>query len=276
MWRCEREFITPEKAQQLLEMNTNNFRNPIPLRIAKYKAAMLAGRWKENGEAIKIGTDGTVLDGQNRLFAVIASGVSIWSAVFYDIEPETADTMDGGKPRTMANHVKHAGHKNATTVTAIARACLIYRKNWWTLHGGQSGRLPDHEVLDFINEHSGAIHTAVALTNPVRGWTSQATVAAVVLIGVQMTDPEYSQTALAFCKGLGDGVGLQGDSPLYQLRKKLLVPTQKREHEFVQRNLITMAWNKHVHGETIKALRFTMGGSNPSTPLAYIESVSDI
>lgn len=50
-------------------------------------------------------------------------------------------------------------------------------------------------------------------------------------------------------------------SPVYQLRKKLFVPTQKREHEFVQRNLITMAWNKHVHGETIKALRFTMVGT---------------
>lgn len=121
-------LITPKLAAEMLEKNTGNFRKPIPASIRKYGIALREGKWQFNGETIKIAIDGTVLDGQNRLYAIVETGISMPCIVVYGLPPERAMTMDTGKPRAIQDWIRHAGIKNANAVTAIGRSAQ-HREN---------------------------------------------------------------------------------------------------------------------------------------------------
>jgi hypothetical protein len=83
---------------------------------------MSAGRWISNGETFKRATNGTLLDGQHRLTAIVLSGVTLEEAVVIsDLAPETQDTMDQGRARTVADVLGINAVKNASIVASVAR-----------------------------------------------------------------------------------------------------------------------------------------------------------
>jgi hypothetical protein len=75
------ETITPKQAQVILAHNDRN-RSLASSRVTVYSGAMLAGEWRMNGETIKFNGDGTLLDGQHRLAAVVRSGQPQQSSSF--------------------------------------------------------------------------------------------------------------------------------------------------------------------------------------------------
>jgi hypothetical protein len=68
--------VTPELAKKYLEMNTIN-RPILPSRVSSYSSQMKAGDWDLTHQGIAFGRNGSLLDGQNRLMAVIESGKSV-------------------------------------------------------------------------------------------------------------------------------------------------------------------------------------------------------
>ena len=96
------ETITPEIAKTMLGENVNN------RRISRDNVNLFAreirnGEWRFNGEAIKFGKDGRLLDGQHRLLAVIAADKPLTTLVIRGLEDETQQTMDSGKTRTLGD-----------------------------------------------------------------------------------------------------------------------------------------------------------------------------
>jgi len=69
------ETITPEIAAAYLKRKGAN-RNISHLRVQRYAREMQRGDWLLTGEAIKF-CNGQLMDGQQRLLAVIESGVSV-------------------------------------------------------------------------------------------------------------------------------------------------------------------------------------------------------
>ena len=93
------ETITPEIAKTMLGENVNN------RRISRDNVNLFAreirnGEWRFNGEAIKFGKDGRLLDGQHRLLAVIAADKPLTTLVIRGLEDETQQTMDSAEKRT--------------------------------------------------------------------------------------------------------------------------------------------------------------------------------
>ena len=103
--------IDPEFARVLLEMNTNNRPKSIKL-IREYAEDMVAGKWKLNGETIKITADGSkILDGQHRLEACILSGTP-FDTYFVEVEDASSfDTIDIGRKRTGSDVFAIRGEK---------------------------------------------------------------------------------------------------------------------------------------------------------------------
>ena len=96
------ETITPEIAKTMLGENVNN------RRISRDNVNLFAreirnGEWRFNGEAIKFGKDGRLLDGQHRGLAVIAADKPLTTLVIRGLEDETQQTMDSGKTRTLGD-----------------------------------------------------------------------------------------------------------------------------------------------------------------------------
>lgn len=87
------ENVTPELAESWLARNTANRRMRRATAEA-YARDMESGDWRENGDAICFAVDGTLLDGQHRLTAVVLSGISVPLLIVRDLPRETQDTKD--------------------------------------------------------------------------------------------------------------------------------------------------------------------------------------
>ena len=89
--------ITPAMAQEWAGLNTRN--RPVRYtKVAQFARDMTAGKWMLNGETIKIASDGTILDGQHRLYACIQAEVPFETVVIRGLPMEAQDTIDTGAP----------------------------------------------------------------------------------------------------------------------------------------------------------------------------------
>ena len=104
----ENVTITPQVAQMMLEHNTHN-RNLTESRAQAYARDMASGNWRYTGEGIKFGPDGTLLDGQTRLRAIVLSGVTITMPVWRGIDPDAQLVMDSGRPRSNSDALSLRG-----------------------------------------------------------------------------------------------------------------------------------------------------------------------
>ena len=96
--------ITPELAQALLERNEDN-RSISQRRVAMFAHDMATGAWRLNNNAIGIGPEGQVWDGQHRLLAVVMAGVTIRMLVF-GLELSARPTIDQGRPRSVGDNLR--------------------------------------------------------------------------------------------------------------------------------------------------------------------------
>jgi hypothetical protein len=112
--------VTPNLAREWLRTNTHN-RKLRDRAVADYARDMTAGHWTLNGESIKFATDGTVLDGQHRLRAVIDADTTVQMLVVIGLDPAAQETMDTGRKRTTGDVMGLRGEANAHTLAAILR-----------------------------------------------------------------------------------------------------------------------------------------------------------
>jgi hypothetical protein len=113
--------IDPKTAEEILAKRNERNRPPKPNKVQQFAADMTRSRWGLTGDTIKFGTDGRLLDGQNRLSAGVRSGKSFRTHVVFGIDPGLFGRMDIGKPRNAADILHIAGFKYASTLAAAIR-----------------------------------------------------------------------------------------------------------------------------------------------------------
>jgi len=120
--------VTPDLAKQLLSKNGIN-RKPIQTKIEHYYQQMRDGKWMLTGQGISISKTGRLLDGQNRLHAVIKYGKGIPMIILYGFDDETFSVYDTGKNRSPGEILYIKGVKSATIIASVIRNYLA-RKNY--------------------------------------------------------------------------------------------------------------------------------------------------
>jgi hypothetical protein len=90
--------IAPSVAQTLLSRNRNN-RNIRRNAIIRYAEMMTAGEWLLTGDAVRVCSDGDLIDGQHRLHAVVESGKTVEMIVMLGADPRVKLAIDSGIPR---------------------------------------------------------------------------------------------------------------------------------------------------------------------------------
>lgn len=113
--------IDPKTAKAILDTRNGKNRPPKPNKVQQFATDMARGRWGLTGDTIKFGTDGQLLDGQNRLSASAKSGKPFRTHVVFGIDPALFGRMDIGKPRNAADVLHIAGFKYASTLAAAIR-----------------------------------------------------------------------------------------------------------------------------------------------------------
>lgn len=211
------ETITPGLAEALLAKNTNN-RRLSPITTGYYKNQILQGKWRENGETIKIGPNGILLDGQHRLAAVLESGVAVKMAVARDVDPDTAVTIDTGRNRGPADHLAIWGIKSDVTVLAAAAviAMKFDKKGKFTRLGI---KVPPWEIIEYVEKHRGLQDSLARIPQSIGKICPRSLCVALHYIFSSYFDATKAEL---FFDRLNTGAQLKRGSPILALRNRLM------------------------------------------------------
>lgn len=249
--------ITPEWAAELLKKNTKN-RGLKQRNIDFFIRQLACGKWKLNGETIKIGADGVLLDGQNRLHAVVKSGIPMKTFMATNVDPGVFDTIDTGAPRSTADTLTVYGEKNGRNLASA----LVTADN--LLKGDSSfstrNKVSNAEILDMMQRHP-AIRSSLRFSNTLHSMAPASLVCALHYIFSMVNE----NAAGVFFDKLIHGEGLDKRDPVLLLRNRLIsnaISKSKLSKRYIAA-LFVKAWSAHIKGEKITILRFREEGHSP-------------
>lgn len=151
-------MMTPAVARELLKNNHPRNRKLKKSRIQTYRNDILNGFWELSWEPVAIDEDGWLVDGQNRLTAIVEADrpAPIWLVTH---APKRALKAAGhGLARSVADAAKIAGEDkpNMTCLVGVARAMMYGCK-------APSFTYSTQEVLAFIKAHEAALDFTMTL-----------------------------------------------------------------------------------------------------------------
>lgn len=250
------ETITPEIAREWLEKNIGNRPPSIP--HAKSLAAdMTAGRWKVNGDTIRLAGE-RIVDGQHRLMAVCMSGITIQTFVARGVAPEVFDTIDMGKRRTTADTLGCLGFKNTTRLAAM----LVMIDRYVTSRLNRSVTYSNMDIEILSEKYAGA-SSMICNADKVRvkGLVHPSVVDACRYLFSQ----KDHDAACEFMDKVLRGRGIEQSDPEYLLRERIIANSlakSKLSREYLM-ILFIKAWNARRSNVAMKTLRHIEGHDVP-------------
>src|ERR1043165_2466665 len=132
----QEETITPAIAKKYLALNIENNRNVSQGVIDTYASDMEDELWiSDTGDNIKFNTKGQLVDGQQRLLAVIQANVPVKMWVAYDVSNDAFPVIDTGRSRTFAHTLKFEDAVNPNRTGAIVKWIYMFDKGYPTNKG---------------------------------------------------------------------------------------------------------------------------------------------
>lgn len=98
------EFITPKKAQQIIDQTDFKNRKKKDFWIKQLSEEINNGKWLLTHQGISISDRGNLIDGQNRLHAIILAGYGVWMNVSRGFPEESFYQIDKGIKRGLADN----------------------------------------------------------------------------------------------------------------------------------------------------------------------------
>ena len=141
------QIVTPAIAAEWLKLNTAN--RPMSAKIVdNYSKEMTSGnRLGSGADAVVFAINGTLLNGQHRLAAIVKSGISIEVAVRTGADPQSFVGMDQGKRRLAADHSALNGIRHRSTVASALRFLAAHDSGAFKTCGSSEPDLPPRDVV---------------------------------------------------------------------------------------------------------------------------------
>lgn len=248
-------LVTPDTAERWLSKNHNN-RNVKRAVVNAYARDMASGRWQITGEAIKFDCHGTLIDGQHRLHAVVASNTPVTMFVIRGLAGEAKAVMDTGAKRTAADALTFSGTKRASTVAAAARIGMAV----------ECGRVRDRafsasnsEVVDWVDMNPDIVEAAEIAGKYARSTDCKPAMVAYTFMMLARIDYE---DALAFWAAASEKIGLRDGDPVIAMTNRFAESRRNRSPlgNDALLSLIYRAWNYRRSGRQWKVAKVKSPG----------------
>lgn len=254
------ETITPTKAKKWLENKNKDNRRLRKGIVSAYARDIKNGSWEFTGDAIRFNGDGTLIDGQHRLAAVVSANKPIKSLVIRGLESKSKFVFDTGAKRNLADVLHYKGYSCTALLGASIRWCVQYERESLSAYTSGSRLVSTSEALSWI-EKNKRIADLAKLVNGTAFPYGSVNCAIIAIMYYDKTGE-----ARGFYEQLVKGEGLHKGHPVYELRRWLewayVRETRLRTTRVIQAITIK-AWNAYIAGENIKSLRFIAGGLQP-------------
>lgn len=258
---AETVVVTPALAKVWLQRNEHN-RNLRPSGVGDYARDMVAGRWRLNGEAIKFAADGTLLDGQHRLAAVVAADVPVLMLIVSGLDPTVQETMDSGRKRTTADALHLRGETNAAILASVLKRVWMWDQGDYKFNSRTGPTIAESAaLLEFRPEIRRSAEIAARVHASFR-YLPQSVVGTAhhVLSRVAPAD------AVWFFARLGDGAELTFNHPILTLRARAMTEAAERRRTPDERHMayLIRAWNAVREGRELGRILY---GPNDAMPM---------
>lgn len=248
--------VTPALAHVWLKHNTQN-RALKPHAIRAYATDMREGRWVLNGETIKFsGPDsdnpGKLLDGQNRLHAVIAADLEVPFTVAFNIADENQGTMDSGTKRTVADNLTIKGSANSVIIAAAASMALQVATGRTIGGGGQ--RFTNSTIEAFIEQNPTLRASAQVASQYARRSDVRPALVAYTHWVLGRIDMD---AATGFWRDAAEKTGLRQGDPVIALTNRFAEARRNRESlpAAAELSAIYRAWNARRQGKQLRIVK---------------------
>lgn len=221
--------VNAKLAGYYLERNVSHNRGEKRGKIKKYARDMANGNWLITGDTIKITPDERMIDGGQRMRAVLRAHSeypefkSVRMAFAFGIDAKAMVVTDTGAGRTFADTLMIEDAVNRTQVGSIVRRVFQYNGgNLLGLRGSnvQAADPTMTELLDLYRSDAGRFDASAARAVDLRGQKvgngTAGGVAHYILTEIDKNDAEN------FFDGLVGGADLPPKSPILVLRNRLI------------------------------------------------------
>lgn len=254
--------ITPDKAACMLEKNTRN--RPLDnSRVKRYTDAIKDGKWKINGECIIISPDGTILDGQHRLWAIIESRKAVEMCVMFNVDEETIATINCGKSRGPGDVLSINGHHNTQVMAPTVRLAYIYD----VLDNNMIVRKSVPVTNDVIAQYAEHLMPHIAESVEIASCGAHLFNRSVMAFCHLVFMRSNQEKAEEFIHLIKTGESLASGHPVLALRAKLLdnrISGRKKLSVREEIALYFKAWNVFYRGKSI--MRLSWNPENEAFP----------
>lgn len=236
-------WITPERAKDLLELNTNN-RRINNKKVAQYVRDMNNDNFEYNGHTICVSKANVLLDGQQRLTACVQSGKPFWSILVQGLEDSVMATIDSGRARVYSDRLKIRGIPNATAVAAtLTHVCLLAQRT------PKNAGLTASQLDGVIEKHPEIAESA--------GFTKNTFPRCDSILGAIHYVAKYTgyeEAADQFVRSWKDGQMNYDNCPIHYVRELVYKDATKlKKMTTVHKSrLILLSWNKFKDSQPLR------------------------
>lgn len=254
--------ITPEMATGLLEYNTDN--RPInDQHVHRIARQISDGKWKFNGDTIKVSDDKEVLDGQHRLWATIEANKPIETVVVYGVKRDAFATIDTlRKARSGADVLAINGQTRYRNIASTALQWLIRwqritkENNVLLNYKAPQNRIENSDIEAAWKTHPHIID-AVERAMKLRRLTNPSLLAFFYYV-LSNRDPVLAESMMSV---LDDPSGTPGEHPFYLLRSYFHSDHLKRKEPIQAIAMMTKAANLAKANKRMKNLVWLRNGN---------------
>lgn len=244
-------LATSEEYAEKNDVRVN--RRPSDGVIDRYARDMINNNWDDTGVPIIIDIHGVVRDGQQRLAAIVKSGITLSFNVVTGIQPEAQRSIDKGRRRTSSDDLYIASITDPLNVSAAASLLVaLYSGNVAV----KSYSPTPNEIHRFALTHTDDLLSAVRAARRVRANLPAITLspfAALYYNGARIDETGID----LFFEALATGENLTTGDPILVLRNTVTryATMARKPHRNYQLFQATIAWNAWRDGRTIQLLR---------------------
>jgi hypothetical protein len=122
----------------------------IDTAIERYRRFMAAGLWVVDTEPIDFDADGNLLDGQNRLSAVVLHAAPVKMLIRWGVSAEVKFSKDTGAARRPGDSLQIAGYVDGNTLAAAAKLIYHYNDSRLASVSNRERAMDRAEMIQFI------------------------------------------------------------------------------------------------------------------------------
>lgn len=250
--------LTPEQAAELLESNTLN-RPLSDAHVHRIARQIIDGKWRYNGDTIKVADTGDVLDGQHRLWAVIEAKRAVETIIVHGIQKEAFATIDTlRKPRSASDIVALSGQLRHRKSIAMALTWLLrYQHKCLLDYRAPNNRIENSDIEEAFRRHPQMLQ-AVERTKNLRRLGNVPIIAFMYYVLANRNQ----ELADRMVNTLEDPAGVGIMDPFYALRAFFTADHLKQKDPIVVIACIIKAINAAHWGHKIKVLSWKNHGKN--------------